>query len=108
MPGADSFQVVFCTTGSDEQAEAIARALVERRLAACVNIVGQTCSVYRWQGRVVREGEILLVIKTRVSRFEAVRSAIRELHSYDIPEVIAVPLSDGDADYLAWLEESID
>ena len=103
----DEYQLVLTTTGSDEQAETIARALIDRRLAACVNIVGQTCSVYRWKGEVVREEEKLLVIKSATRLFEELREAIRELHSYEVPEVIALPIRAGDAAYLSWITENL-
>jgi periplasmic divalent cation tolerance protein len=98
------FQVVLTTAGSDEQAETLARALVERRLAACVNIVGQTCSVYRWKGKVEREAEQLLVIKTTADRLPRLREAIRELHSYELPEILALDVAGGDDEYLEWLQ----
>jgi len=103
-----SFQLVLTTAGSDAQADAIARALVERRLAACVNIVGETCSVYRWQGEVVREQEKLLVIKSAPQLFPQLCEAIRELHSYELPEVLALPVDAGEPRYLAWLAESLE
>jgi periplasmic divalent cation tolerance protein len=80
---------------------------VEQRLAACVNILPQIRSIYRWQGKVEDAAEVLLVIKTTKSRFPAVRDAIRELHSYDVPECIAFPVSEGAPDYLKWLTESV-
>ncbi len=95
--------LVLTTAGSDEQAEQLARALVERRLAACVNMVGGVCSVYRWEGQIEREEEKLLIIKTAARLFDRVRETIRELHSYDVPEILAVPIDDGDPDYVAWL-----
>jgi len=103
----DRFQLVLTTAGSDEQAESIARALVERRLAACVNIT-PVCSVYRWNGEVTREGERLLFIKTTEGRLPELRAAIRELHTYEVPEVIALPIAAGDPDYMRWLAESVD
>ena len=99
----NSFQLVLTTTDSEALAEKIARELIERRLAACVNLVGPVQSVYRWEGEVACSEERLLIIKTRVDRFEQVASAIRELHTYDVPEVLAVPLSAGDPRYLSWL-----
>ncbi len=101
------FRVVLCTAGSDAQASEIARALVQRRLAACVNVVPSICSTYRWQGKVVEDGESLMIIKTEAGRFEELRATIREMHSYDTPEVIALEISDGDPDYLSWLGESL-
>ena len=106
-PDAETYQLILTTAGSDEQAEAIARALVERRLAACVNIVGQVCSIYRFKGKIEREGEHLLVIKSAARLFPKVRDAIRELHSYEVPEVLAIPIQAGDEAYLAWLGESL-
>jgi periplasmic divalent cation tolerance protein len=101
------YRIVLCTAGSEAQAAEIARALVERRLAACVNVVGSICSTYRWQGKVVVDGESLLIIKTDASRFEALRVAVREMHTYETPELIAFAVTDGDPDYLAWLGESL-
>ena len=97
------FQLVLSTAGSEEQAEAIARELVDRRLAACVNIVSQVCSVYRWKGEVTRDAEWLLIVKTERRLFAEVSRAIRELHSYEVPEILALPIADGDGDYLQWL-----
>jgi len=105
--GTDRFILVLTTAGSEPQAQEIGRALVERRLAACVNVLAPACSIYRWEGRVVEEEERLLLIKTTERRFEAVRLAIHELHSYQVPEVIALPIQGGDATYLAWLTESV-
>ncbi len=97
------FGVVLTTAGSEAEARAIATALVERRLAACVTRLGPGCSVYRWEGAVREESETVLVVKTRVARFAEVRDAIRELHSYDTPEIVLLPIEHGDPRYLAWL-----
>jgi periplasmic divalent cation tolerance protein len=99
---------VLTTVGTEEQANRIAQELVARRLAACVSIVPGVRSVYRWQGEVVSDGEFLLIAKTREGDFEAVRAAIRELHSYDVPEILALPVGQGDPDYLDWIAESTD
>lgn len=99
---------VLTTVGTEEQANLIAGELVARGLAACVNVVPGVRSVYRWQGEVVTDGELLLVAKIREEDFEAVRAAIRELHSYDQPEVLALPVSAGDPGYLAWIAEVTD
>ena len=99
--------VVLSTVGSAEDAERIARALVDRGLAACVNIVPGVISVFRWKGRVEAAAERLLVIKTRAQRFEALCQALVALHPYELPEVVAVPLEGGHAPYLAWLDESV-
>ena len=99
-------KVVLTTCGSKEEGEKIAHALVERRLAACVNIVPAIESLYRWQGKVESATEWLLLIKTTAGRFEAVREAIRELHSYDLPECIMISIEGGSAEYLKWIEEN--
>ncbi|HXJ86964.1 MAG TPA: divalent-cation tolerance protein CutA [Candidatus Binatia bacterium] len=100
-------RIVLSTTGSEEEARKIARHLVERQLAACVNILPQIQSVYRWQGKVESSREWLLLIKTTAEKFDDVRDAVRELHSYDLPECIAIAIEDGSADYLEWIGESV-
>ncbi|MGA1984899.1 MAG: divalent-cation tolerance protein CutA [Candidatus Sulfotelmatobacter sp.] len=100
-------RIVLSTAGSEDEARNIARQLVERQLAACVNIVPQIESIYRWQGKMESSREWLLLIKTTAERFPAVRDAIRELHSYELPECIAVNVEDGAADYLDWLASSL-
>jgi periplasmic divalent cation tolerance protein len=102
------YAVVTCAAGSEDEASRIARGLVERRLAACVNVVPGVMSTYRWQGAVRTDAEWLLVAKTRLDRFDAVRDAIRELHSYELPEIVMVEIAEGDAGYLAWIDESLD
>jgi len=96
--------VVLCTCPDDAAAERIASALVEERLAACANRVPDIASTYRWQGKVCRDSEILLIIKTTRERFDAVRERIVALHPYELPEVIAVDIAHGHAPYLAWIE----
>ena len=103
-----SARVVLTTAGSEEEGRKIAHALVERRLAACVNIVPGMESVYRWQGKVETAAEWLLIIKTRAPLFESVRDAIREIHSYDLPECIMLDIADGDKAYLDWLAKNTD
>jgi len=98
-------RIVLSTAGSEEEARNIARELIERRLAACVNIVPQVESIYRWQGKIESNREWLLLIKTTAEKFERVRDAIRELHSYDLPECIALAIEDGSPEYLRWLED---
>ena len=100
--------VVFITTSDEEEAAKIAHALVEARLAGCANIVGGLRSVYRWEGRIEDEPEVLIVVKTRLSLFEGLSRKVRELHSYKVPEIIAVPVVKGSADYLKWLKEVTD
>jgi periplasmic divalent cation tolerance protein len=99
--------VVLSTVGKPEEAEAIARALVERGLAACVNIVPRVVSVYRFKGTVERDEERLLLIKTRRERFEALRAALVALHPYEVPEAIAIPVEGGHQPYLDWLDENV-
>jgi periplasmic divalent cation tolerance protein len=100
-------RLVLSTAGSQDEAQKIAQALVERRLAACVNVIPQIESIYRWQGKVESAQEWLLLIKTTAERFSAVRDAICELHSYDVPECIAITIEDGSVPYLEWIEQSV-
>ena len=86
-----------------EIALTLARALVERRLAACVNVLGECTSVYRWQGAIETAAEVPVLIKTSALRYEALEQAIRELHPYELPEVIAVPIRGGLPGYLEWV-----
>jgi periplasmic divalent cation tolerance protein len=99
---------VLSTVGTSEDAERIARELVERGLAACVNVVSGVTSFYRWEGRVARDQETLLVIKTRADGFEPLRQALVALHPYDVPEVIALPIERGHPPYLEWLATSVE
>ena len=99
--------VALSTAGTAEDAERIARALVERRLAACVNVVPGVVSVYRWKGEVCRDEERLLVIKTRAERLPALREALVGLHPYELPELVALPIEAGHGPYLAWLDDSV-
>ena len=99
--------IVLCTVDSAELGERIAAALVEARETACVNIISGVRSVYRWEGQLCRDDELLLVIKSVAEKFEAVRETIRRIHTYQVPEVIAVPVTAGDADYLKWLRDSV-
>jgi periplasmic divalent cation tolerance protein len=99
-------RIILTTAGSQEEAIKIAHALVERRLAACVNIVPQIESVYRWQGKVETAQEWLLLIKTQVKLYERVRTAVKELHSYDLPECVMLEVSAGSQEYLNWIEKN--
>ncbi len=98
--------VTFSTCPDRESAEGIATALVEERLAACVNLLPGLTSIYRWQDSVRREPECLLLIKSTAARFEALCSRLRALHPYEVPEIIALPVSHGDPAYLQWLTEN--
>lgn len=96
--------VVLCTFPDIEQARQIGAALVERQVAACVNLLPGVESIYRWEGKIERAGEVLAIIKT--TRYPELELAIRELHSYEVPEVLALPVAAGSVDYLKWVEES--
>ncbi len=100
-------RVVLTTCGSLEEARKIAHAFIDRRLAACVNIVPQIESVYRWQGKVETAPECLLVIKTTAGKFARLRDALHELHLYETPECIVIGIEDGSAAYLQWIGESV-
>jgi periplasmic divalent cation tolerance protein len=102
------FAVVLCTCSSEREAETIASALVELHLAACVQILPAMRSIYRWQGKMESATEHLLLIKTSQARYPQVESKIHELHSYDVPEVIALPITAGSDQYLRWLESGLD
>ena len=100
--------LVLTTAGSEMEAQTIAQALVERRLAACVNTIPRIQSIYRWQDRVEQAVEYLLLIKTVQAREEQVRAAIRELHSYELPECISIAIEGGSVEYLKWLSDSVE
>jgi periplasmic divalent cation tolerance protein len=102
-PPPDDFIVVFMTAPDGETAERIARTLVEEGLVACVNIVPGLRSIYRWEGKLCDDSEVLCLCKTRAERFAAVRERISSLHPYSVPEIIAVPLTAGSAPYLEWV-----
>ena len=103
----NKFAIILSTVDSPDYAQNIAHALVERRLAACVNIVPGVESIYRWQGKIDSAQELLLVIKTASDRFEQVREALRELHPYEVPECVMVEIEQGSAEYLEWLGEGL-
>jgi periplasmic divalent cation tolerance protein len=100
-------RIVLTSTGSEEEAHRIARHLVENRMAACVNIVPQVGSIYRWQGKVDEAREWLLLIKTTAAALARVQQAITDLHSYELPECICLPIEGGSPNYLAWIAESV-
>jgi len=99
------FIVIFVTCGSEEEALKIARTLVEERLAACANLVSPIRSIYRWEGKIWDEKEWLLVIKTQDARYGDLEKRVKSLHSYSVPEIIALPIKEGSAGYLQWIEE---
>ena len=100
-------RIVLTTVGLKEAAEKLALHLVERRLAACVNIVGPIRSVYRWKEKVLNEQEFLLLIKTTGEHAAQLRSAFKELHPYELPECVEVGVQGGSEDYLAWLAAEV-
>lgn len=99
--------LVLCTCENQEQAQRIARTLVEERLAACANILPGVVSTFRWQGEVSEANEIQLFVKTAMERYQALERRIAELHSYDTPEIIAIPITAGSEKYLRWLREQL-
>ena len=101
------FQIVLSTCAGREEAERIAHRLVEQHLAACVNILPGVQSIYRWQGNVESAAEVLMVIKTRAVLVPEVQSALAHLHSYEVPEVLVLPVAGGSEAYLGWLKASL-
>ena len=99
--------IVLSAVGAPPDAERIARALVEERLAACANVVPGVVSVYRWKGVVERENELLLVIKTLADRVEALKARLLELHPYELPEVVVIPIGGGHKAYLEWIADQV-
>ncbi len=97
--------VVFVTCSSKEEASKIAHSLVQERLAACVNILSPIRSIYRWEGKICDDEEWLLIIKTQKQKFEELEKKVRSLHSYSVPEIIALPIIQGSSSYLEWLTE---
>ena len=102
----DSGLVAFVTAPDEEEATRLAEALVSERLAACVNLVRGIESIYRWEGEVTRDREVLLIIKTTRDRYGELERRVRELHSYSTPEVIAFKIEQGSREYLDWMRES--
>ena len=97
--------VVFITASTEDEAAAIAQTVVGEGLAGCVNIVRGVRSIYRWQGKVEDEQEVLMVVKTGRHRFDALSRRVKELHRYTVPEIIALPVVEGSEEYLNWLKE---
>jgi periplasmic divalent cation tolerance protein len=100
-------RIVLTAAGSEEEARKIARTLIERRFAACVNIIPQVTSLYRWQGKVEDATEWILVVKTTSTAFGEVRQAIADLHSYELPECISLLIEDGSPAYLKWIADCV-
>ncbi len=100
----EDFIVILVTASSEGEAKKIARSLVEKRLAACVNIIKDVQSVFRWKGKILDEKELLLIIKTRKKLYKNVEEEIKTLHAYEVPEIIALPIISGSKDYLYWID----
>lgn len=107
MDEKSTHNVVLITTSSTSEAQAIGRALVEGRLAACVNIIPGVRSLFWWQGKVEEQEEALLLVKSRSELLPSVIEAVKRLHSYSVPEVVALSIPAGSPDYLAWIDESV-
>ena len=99
--------VVLITASKKQEAEAIARGLIKNKLAACVNMVRGIDSLFWWKGKVDRARETLLIAKTKKSKFKKLAAFVRSVHSYTVPEIIALPIVSGNNDYLAWIDESV-
>jgi periplasmic divalent cation tolerance protein len=99
--------VVLITASSMAEAQSIGRALVEKRIAACVNVVPGLRSLFRWQGAIEDQEETLMLVKSRAERLPLILETVKQLHSYSVPEVIALPIVGGSPDYLAWIDESV-
>jgi len=100
-------EAIVLVSCAPENAEALARPLIEEKLAGCVSIVSQVASIYRWQGEVIKDQECLLLIKTRLHCWKQLETRIKELHSYAVPEILMIPISEGHAPYLHWLAEAV-
>lgn len=100
----EDFILILVTASSEEEAKKIAQSLVEKRLAACVNIIKDVQSVFRWKGKISDEKELLLIIKTRKKLYKNVEEEIKTLHAYEVPEIIALPIISGSKDYLYWID----
>ena len=98
-----NYSVILCTINDKDKAKEIAKVLLELRLAACVNIVDNVCSIYRWQGEICEDGEYLIIIKSRRDLFEELKNKITELHPYEVPEIISLNIEQGSESYIDWL-----
>jgi periplasmic divalent cation tolerance protein len=106
MAVASATRMVFVMAGNEAEASTIARTLVEEQLAACVNVIAPVRSIYRWRGAIEESSECLLLIKTRAAHYAKLERRIKQMHSYEVPEIIAVPLVQGSKDYLKWIADS--
>jgi len=99
--------VIFITCATRGEARRIAKALVAKRLAACANIVPGIESLFRWKGRIDRATEVLVIVKTRAGHFKRVEEEVKRLHSYEVPEIVMIPITEGSAPYLDWIDSSV-
>lgn len=97
--------VIYITTGSISEAKKIGRTLVEEKLVACSNIISPIRSIYSWQGKICDDKEVLMVLKTKKKLFKQIAKRVEELHSYDVPEIIAIPIIEGSSKYISWINE---
>ncbi len=104
----DGNVVVFITAGTGEEARKVGRVLIEHRAAACVNIASNITSIFRWQGKLETDQENLLIVKTRASKVKEIVRLVKEIHSYEVPEVIALPVIGGNREYLEWIGEEVE
>jgi len=102
----ESYVICFITVDTSENAVNIASILVQEKFVACVNILSQVRSIYWWQGKICNENEVLLIAKTRSSLFNKLKLKVKELHPYEVPEIISIEISDGLPEYLGWIHES--
>ena len=101
------FRIIYCTVPDFETAQKISRSLVDKKYAACCNILPNITSVYRWQGKIESDSELLIMIKSGTGRYAEIEKEILRLHPYDVPEIIAAPVVEGNSSYLKWIKESI-
>ena len=106
MKDGRAFRIVLSTAGSEEEGARVAKSLLERKLCACVNLAPGVRSFYRWEGAVQDDAEVLLIIKTTQEKLQALSDHLAEIHSYDVPEMLAIAVDKGSASYLEWLAES--
>ena len=103
----NSYIIVLVTTSSKREAEKITKNLLDLKLIACGNIIGPVCSIFRWSGKIEKAEEYLTIMKTRKNLFEKLAEAVKAMHSYEVPEILAVPVVDGSKAYLDWLESCL-
>lgn len=103
----EDYLVILVTTAHKKEAERIASALIEQKLIACANILSGISSIFRWKGKICREQEAILIMKTTFEKFEDIVAKIKELHSYEVPEIISLPVIKGNKDYLDWVKNSM-